>query len=161
MKLHLPAERDTLDLGRRLADALAARPGRWLVYLSGDLGAGKTTLVRGLLAGLGHAGRVRSPTFTLMEPYETPARGVAHLDLYRLADPGELEYLGFRDLLAGEGLIVVEWPEHGGDRLPPPDLRIALAWSGAGRNARLQPASARGEALLAGLATLRPAPQPS
>lgn len=151
MRLHLPAEQDTLDLGRRLARALAGRSGRWLVYLSGDPGAGKTTLVRGLLAGLGHEGRVRSPTFTLMEPYETPVRDVAHLDLYRLADPGELEYLGFRDLLAGQGLIVVEWPERGGERMPAPDLAIRLAWSGSGRDATLEGRSERGKRLGAAL----------
>jgi tRNA threonylcarbamoyladenosine biosynthesis protein TsaE len=125
----------TEALGARLAGPLAAacREAPFLVYLGGPLGAGKTTLARGLLHGLGHAGRVRSPTFTLLEPYELEACNVVHLDLYRLGDPGELDYLGLADLLSPGNLVLVEWAERGGDRLPPPDLRVSLEYDANGR----------------------------
>lgn len=125
----------TLAFGQRLG---RTAPSRALVTLAGSLGAGKTTLVRGLLAGLGHTGPVRSPTYTLVEPYgaasgsapstlaSTLAWAAYHLDLYRLADPDELEFLGFRDLLGDDALVVIEWPERAAGLLPPPDLHIAL-----------------------------------
>ncbi|RMG31890.1 MAG: tRNA (adenosine(37)-N6)-threonylcarbamoyltransferase complex ATPase subunit type 1 TsaE [Gammaproteobacteria bacterium] len=134
----LPDEAATLALGRRLALPLARHPG--LVRLEGPLGAGKTTLVRGLLRGLGHSGPVRSPTYTLIEPYEGLAVPVYHLDLYRLADPEELEWLGFRDLVVEKALLLVEWPERAGDRLPDPVLEIGLHFRDSeGREARLVP----------------------
>ena len=110
------------------------------VHLQGDLGTGKTTLVRGLLRGRGHAGAVRSPTFTLVEPYDTPRGRVYHLDLYRLAEGEELEYLGLRDLLAEPALLLIEWPERGSGWLPPPDLHIELHHAPEGRLLRLRPA---------------------
>lgn len=122
-----------------------------VVHLEGPLGAGKTTLVRGLLRGLGHAGRVRSPTFTLLEPYELPGCEVAHLDLYRLADPAELEYLGLPDMLRPGALVLVEWAEKGGGRLPGADVRLALDYEGAGRQAVCAAGSSRGEPVLAAL----------
>ena len=112
--------------------------------LDGDLGTGKTTLARGILRGLGHAGAVRSPTYTLIEPYELAAGPLYHLDLYRLADPDELEYLGLRDLLTQDAIRILEWPERGAGALPPPDLLIQLDYLAAGRRLRLRPGTASG-----------------
>lgn len=103
------------------------------IHLEGDLGAGKTTLVRGLLHALGHRGAVRSPTYTLLEPYEFPDLTVLHLDLYRVADPEELEYLGLREQSDARTLWLVEWPERGSGWLPSPDLVIVLDREGEGR----------------------------
>ena len=152
-RIHLPDAAATEALGSRLAGLLteACRETPLVVHLEGPLGAGKTTLVRGLLRGLGHAGRVRSPTFTLLEPYDLPACDVAHLDLYRLADPGELEYLGLADMLRPGTLVLVEWAEKGGGRLPAADLKVRLDYEGAGRCARCDAGSPRGEPALAGL----------
>ncbi|ADC71007.1 protein of unknown function UPF0079 [Thioalkalivibrio sp. K90mix] len=124
-----------MNAGIRLPDAaateragavLAGMEGLRIVYLEGDLGAGKTTWARGLLQALGHAGNVRSPTYTLVEPYELQGRGVLHFDLYRLADPEELEYLGVREAFGEQALWLVEWPERGAGWLPEPDLRVRL-----------------------------------
>ena len=144
MILDLPDAEATEALGARLAQSMT--PG--IVYLQGDLGAGKTTLTRGLLRGLGHAGRVRSPTYTLVEPYRFAGTMVYHLDLYRLADPEELEWLGLRDMLAESALLLVEWPERGAGVLPAADLVISLEYSGNGRRAILNAASQAGERLL-------------
>lgn len=121
-------------LGARLAPALA---GGGLVLLSGELGAGKTSLVRALLRALGHAGTVRSPTYALVESYRIGALEVRHLDLYRLADAGELEFLGLREWLRPGHLVLVEWPERAAAALPAADLAIALAHAGAGREVRI------------------------
>jgi tRNA threonylcarbamoyladenosine biosynthesis protein TsaE len=135
--------------GRRLAALL---PPRLVVYLQGDLGTGKTTLTRGLLAGLGHEGAARSPTYTLLEPYELADRRLYHLDLYRLGDPEELEYLGLRDLLAEDAIWMVEWPERGLGVLPPADLRISIAYAADGRRLRISAVTASGQAVLDALA---------
>ena len=118
-----------------LAAELARRRGLApaLIHLEGDLGAGKTTFVRGYLRGLGHEGPVRSPTYTLIEPYTLPQGSLYHLDLYRLADSEELEYLGLRELLGSQALLFVEWPERGAGWLPPPDLRIEIRHHPQGR----------------------------
>jgi tRNA threonylcarbamoyladenosine biosynthesis protein TsaE len=131
-------------LGARLARSLSAG----IVYLQGELGTGKTTLVRGLLRGLGHTGKVRSPTYTLVEPYRFADRAVYHLDLYRLASPEELEWLGLRDMLAEHALLLVEWPERGSGILPAADLTIAIAYAGEGRRVTLEAATAAGRQLL-------------
>jgi len=131
-----------LALGARIGQTTG---GRGVIYLHGDLGAGKTTLSRGLIRGLGHAGKVKSPTFTLVEPYETPAARVFHFDLYRLVDPEELEFLGIRDYFEGDALCLVEWPERGAGILPKADLDITIAPREAGRSLRLTPRGERGE----------------
>jgi tRNA threonylcarbamoyladenosine biosynthesis protein TsaE len=134
-----------LDFGARLA---AVMPSRLIVYLHGDLGTGKTTLTRGVLSGLGHRGAARSPTYTLLEPYDLGGRHVYHLDLYRLGDPQELEYLGLRDLLAEDAVWFVEWPERGLGALPPADLTIAIDYASTGRRLRLSAETPSGHALL-------------
>ncbi|GAB6040648.1 tRNA (adenosine(37)-N6)-threonylcarbamoyltransferase complex ATPase subunit type 1 TsaE [Endothiovibrio diazotrophicus] len=123
-----------------------------VLHLDGDLGAGKTTLVRGFIQGLGHAGRVKSPTYTLIEPYEVAGRRLYHLDLYRLADPEELEYLGLRDGLDGESIFLIEWPEKGGVLLPPADLCIVIDHLERGRRVTLVPLTSLGERLAAACA---------
>jgi tRNA threonylcarbamoyladenosine biosynthesis protein TsaE len=138
LALTLPDEAATVALGERLAQQLV--PGL-LVTLSGDLGAGKTTLSRGIVQGLGHRGAVKSPTYTLVEPYEHTRFPVYHFDLYRLADPEELELLGFRDYLAGDCLCLVEWPERGGGFLPAADLAITMIAQGDGRRVTLEAAT--------------------
>ena len=126
----MPDEAATLALGARLAALL--RPGM-TAYLSGDLGAGKTTLVRGLLRSLGYAGRVKSPTYTLVELYEIPRLNLYHFDLYRFADPEEWAETGFREYFNADSVCLVEWPEKAQGLLPEPDLVMRLAVQGDGR----------------------------
>ena len=127
---------DTAALGASIARALGARAGA-VLHLEGALGTGKTTLARGLLRALGVQGAIRSPTYTLLEPYEIGGRTLVHLDLYRLADPRELESLGLRDYPREQCWWLIEWPERGGARLPEPDLRVRLAHAPEGRRAEL------------------------
>jgi tRNA threonylcarbamoyladenosine biosynthesis protein TsaE len=132
---HLPDAAATDRLGAALAERLA--PG-CVIYLQGDLGAGKTSLARGFLRGLGVSGPVKSPTYTLIESYPVDdERWVHHLDLYRLADPEELEWIGLRDLLTGAGTLMIEWPERGAGHIPAADLIVALGLEGEGRRAVL------------------------
>jgi len=140
-------------IGARLAHALVAADLHepLVVGLSGDLGAGKTTLVGGLLAALGHAGPARSPTYSLIESYRLAGRDIHHCDLYRLRDPEELEDLGLRDLLAGPSVVLVEWPERAGDRLREPDLRLHLEYTDTGRRVALDASTVPGRRVLAGL----------
>lgn len=127
---------DTEALGVELAGWLRARPGA-VIYLRGPLGAGKTTLARGLLRALGVSGPIRSPTYTLMEPYEADGRALIHLDLYRLRSPLEAEQLGLADYPPDRSWWLVEWPERGGDFLPPASLSVTLAHHGQGRTAQI------------------------
>lgn len=128
-------EDQTVALGGRLG--LALLPGV-IVFLEGDLGAGKTTLTRGVLRVHGHKGAVKSPTYTLCEPYEVEGgQQFCHLDLYRLSDPEELEFLGLRDYLAGNAILLIEWPSRGDGWLPPADLQILLEPKELGRTAML------------------------
>lgn len=126
----------TLKLGTRLARRC---PVPTVIHLQGDLGTGKTTLARGFLRGLGFPGRVKSPTYTLLEPYELERCSVYHLDLYRLTSPEELEFLGARECLHSRAIWLVEWPDHGGDWLPAADLIVELQHSGEARLVRLSP----------------------
>lgn len=116
---------------------------RWIprgavVFLDGDLGAGKTTLARGILGGMGHRGAVTSPTYTLVEHYSPPGREVYHFDLYRLRDPAELEMTGLRDLLDGAAILLVEWPQRARGRLPQPDFQVEIRHHGRGRRVRVE-----------------------
>ena len=151
MELTLPDEAATAAWGAALARALPDLAHRTLLLgLSGDLGSGKTTLARGLLRALGVAGTIRSPTYTLVEPYETPAGTVHHLDLYRVSGGGpELEALGFRELCALPGLVMVEWPERAGDAIGSTDVQAALAIIGSGRRVTLEARSEPGREWLA------------
>ncbi len=106
-----------------------------LITLSGELGAGKSVLVRSVIHALGHEGRVKSPTYTLVESYDVTGQAderinsIAHLDLYRLQDPSELDFLGFDDVIREHDLVMIEWPEQGGDRVPRPDLHISITYA--------------------------------
>ncbi len=137
MRLDLPDEAATLALGARLAAALLAA-GRGVVFLYGDLGAGKTTLARGLLRACGVSGALRSPTYTLMEPYAVNGQAFLHLDLYRLTDPSEVENLGLRDYPPESTIWLLEWPQRGVGFLPEADVEVNLAPEGEGRVARLE-----------------------
>lgn len=132
----LPSEADTVALGQRLATVLTKGG---VLYLQGDLGAGKTTLSRGLIQSLGHAGAVKSPTYTLVEPYELACGKLYHFDLYRVVDAEELELMGIRDYFDPAAIVIVEWPDKGGDLIPEPDLILELEKSGSGRSASLIP----------------------
>ena len=123
-----------------------------IVFLEGELGAGKTTLVRGFLRERGYTGAVRSPTYTLVEPYPLTDETVYHLDLYRLADAEELEWIGVRDLFEDENICLVEWPEQGAGFLPEPDFHIYLGAEGEGRGLRVVAVSPRGRQVLRNLA---------
>ena len=130
----LPDDAATEHFGAALAAVV--KPG-WTIYLYGDLGAGKTTLARAVLRALGYSGKVKSPTYTLIEPYTLPDLMVYHLDLYRLGDPEELEYIGLRDLLDTPALLLVEWPERGYGYLPPATLTVHLLYQTNGRRCTL------------------------
>ena len=122
-----------------------------LIALQGDLGAGKTTLSRGLLIGLGHVGAVKSPTYTLVEPYELEMGQVCHFDFYRLQDPEELEYMGFRDYLVESRLCLVEWPERGAGFLPEADILIEIVQLHEGRKLTLSGQSEQAKKILSQL----------
>ena len=145
----LADEAATAALGRRFAEALG--DGGMVVYLHGDLGAGKTTFARALLGALEVGERIKSPTYSLVEGYVAQGRPAWHLDLYRIADPGELEWLGLDALADPAALVLVEWPERGRGALPAPDLTLHLAHAAAGRLARFEAHTAHGRDVLARL----------
>ncbi|MFP6849739.1 MAG: tRNA (adenosine(37)-N6)-threonylcarbamoyltransferase complex ATPase subunit type 1 TsaE [Pseudomonas sp.] len=149
LELFAANEQAMLALGARIAEVSGAVG---VIYLHGDLGAGKTTLSRGIIRGLGHVGAVKSPTFTLVEPYEIGALRAFHFDLYRLVDAEELEYLGIRDYFEGDALCLIEWPQRGAGFLPKADMDITISPHGAGRVLRLHAQGERGAAWCAALA---------
>ena len=141
----LPDEAATVALASAMATVL---DGGLVVYMHGPLGAGKTSFARALLTALGVTDRIKSPTYTLLESYIAAARPAWHLDLYRIADPGELEWLGLDELVDPAALILVEWAERGAGALPEADLALYLDYAGLGRSASLRSCSARGEQVL-------------
>jgi tRNA threonylcarbamoyladenosine biosynthesis protein TsaE len=144
--LNLPDEAATLRLGGVLA---AGATNGLVLHLKGELGSGKTTLARGLIQGLGHPGRVKSPTYTLLEPYSLLRLNLYHFDFYRFKDRSEWLSSGFREHFNPESLCIVEWPERAGDLLAPPDLEIQLRYDAQARTAMPVAHSAPGEAWLA------------
>ena len=146
---HLPDESATLQLGAALARALV--PGL-VIYLHGDLGAGKTALTRALLHAAGHPGHVKSPTYTLAEPYTVQLAGqpveVVHFDLYRMSSEEEFLDAGFREYFNHRTVCIIEWPEKAGDLLPPPDINVFLTMHGEGRKVELQALSQQGSLCL-------------
>ena len=153
----LPDEDATLALGAAISRAIA--PGL-VFFLRGELGAGKTTLVRGVLRGLGFEGRVKSPTYTLVELYTVSRLDLHHFDFYRFQDPREWIDAGFRETFNGLNVSLIEWPEKAAGLLPPADVEIALESSGSGRNATLRAGSPQGERCLTGLMAQYPFPSP-
>lgn len=156
MNLHIPDETAMEALGANLAQAWlrqSAASGRQglHVHLRGDLGAGKTTLVRGFLRALGHAGAVKSPTYTLIEPYQFDSGPAFHLDLYRVGDAEELEYLGLRDFQEPRAVFLIEWPERGHGVLANADLVLDIRYENHGRSVDLTASGPAGERLLGSL----------
>jgi len=142
----LPDSAATASLGAALAAALPVNPRGWLILLRGELGSGKSTLARALLGALGHGGSVPSPTYTLVEPYEFTEFSVYHIDLYRIADPEELDFLGWSEL--EDGLRLIEWPERIPGLTKQADLLVSLSYDGPGRAAELSGLSERGTLML-------------
>lgn len=153
-----PQESQLLAFGEKLAQAFQAylaekSENALVVYLNGDLGAGKTTLTRRIVQSFGHTGNVKSPTYTLVEEYALPPYQLYHFDLYRLADPEELEFMGIRDYFRPQTLCLLEWASKGEGVIPPADLVIHIDYEGEGRRIRLQSQSAAGDEILVKLQT--------
>lgn len=145
--LHIADEPAMLALGNALAKACLGQGTR--VYLSGELGAGKTTLVRGFLAACGYSGRVKSPTYAIVEPYDIADQAIYHFDFYRIEQPRDLQHLGLEEYFAQPAAIcLVEWPEHATALLPPPDVAIQLTHQGDARSASFTPVSPWGETIV-------------
>ncbi|MFT3931961.1 MAG: tRNA (adenosine(37)-N6)-threonylcarbamoyltransferase complex ATPase subunit type 1 TsaE [Spongiibacteraceae bacterium] len=150
LRFTLADEAATVALGAAMAPIAAeiARSRGLILFLRGDLGAGKTTLTRGLLQTLGVSGAVKSPTYTLVEPYALPDLNAYHFDLYRLRDPEELEFMGVRDYFQPGSLCIVEWPERGGEFLPNPDVLLNIQTLEGGRGIEIAAITGVGELLL-------------
>ncbi|MDG2018230.1 MAG: tRNA (adenosine(37)-N6)-threonylcarbamoyltransferase complex ATPase subunit type 1 TsaE [Porticoccaceae bacterium] len=144
----LDGEQKMVDFGSQLARAISKIDAPLLILLNGDLGAGKTTISRGILQGLGHLGAVKSPTYTLVEPYDLGIGKVFHFDLYRLTDSEELEHIGFTDYLSEAKLCMIEWPENGDSYIPQSDIEINISLFESGRKVVLNAQSERGKQCL-------------
>jgi tRNA threonylcarbamoyladenosine biosynthesis protein TsaE len=144
MKIFLPDEEATTALGQKLLDAFPADLAGWTLLLSGDLGAGKSTLARAFIKAAGHEGAVPSPTYTLVEPYKLARGNIYHVDLYRVSSEDELRYLGWNEL--DDGCRIVEWPDRAPGLAESADLSITLGYEGQGRIAELLGLSERGRA---------------
>ena len=136
---------DLLEVGSNLAKSMQ---NHCVIFLSGPLGAGKTTLVRGLLQGLGIQEKVKSPTYTLVEPYEIAGKTIFHFDLYRIHDPNELKAIGIEEYFSESAICLVEWPEHGFPFLPQPDITCYIRFKDEGREVRIEASTVKGEAML-------------
>ena len=148
MELHIASEAEMEALGGQLARAIT---GGCSIFLQGPLGVGKTTLVRGFLRALGHVGKTRSPTYTLVETYQLGSFEIHHFDLYRLNDPEELENIGIRDYFSDDAVFITEWPERGGDFLPSCDLEINMLYDGTARKVFIKASSPAGQVLVRSL----------
>ena len=148
IKHYLSSEQETEAFGKELGSRITQLNTGIILWLEGDLGAGKTTLSRGVMRAFGHSGAVKSPTYTIVEPYQFGEQKLYHFDLYRLADPEELEYLGFRDYLDQDSCSLIEWPSRGQGYLPNPDMRVNLSVAAPGRNVEVQALSPKGQQLL-------------
>ena len=145
MKRFLPDEAATTAFGRELMDALPEDLAGWTLLLTGDLGAGKSTLARAFIKAAGHTGAVPSPTYALVEPYTLPAGNIYHVDLYRVSGEDELRYLGWNEL--DDGCRIVEWPDRAPGLLERADLSITLSYEGEGRTVEVVGLSTRGQQL--------------
>jgi tRNA threonylcarbamoyladenosine biosynthesis protein TsaE len=150
IRLQISDETAMMELGARLVQAMGETH-QGVIYLHGDLGAGKTTLVRGLLRSLGLQGAVKSPTYTIVEPYELPGWDIYHFDLYRLSDPEELDYIGIRDYFSDGKLCLVEWPEQGEGILPVADIELHIGYLPEGREVLISAHSGWGEQILSAI----------
>lgn len=147
-RLFLETEAETEHLGGELARLAKAHGEHFTVFLDGELGMGKTTMSRGVMRALGHEGAVKSPTYTLVEPYEDLEPPVYHFDLYRLGDPEELEHMGIRDYFSGNSLCLIEWPERGEGILPEPDIEVHIEQEKDGRSVVIRARSELGASLM-------------
>ncbi len=152
-EIYLPNERALCQWGANLMQAILATPRQQgvVIYLNGDLGAGKTCLSRAMIQSLGYEGRVKSPTYTLVEEYDLAELFVYHFDLYRLADPEELEFMGIRDYFNANTLCLIEWAQQGEGFLPPADLILNLQYREEGRAINCQALSDTGRQILSAL----------
>jgi len=142
--IYLKDEAATISFAKEFAKGL---PRRLILFLEGSLGAGKTTFCRALIQALGYEGTVKSPTYTLVEPYHTETAQVYHFDFYRLVDPEELEYMGLWDYLSQEAICLIEWPERGQSVLPKADLVLHFRIKGEGREVTVEANTPQGEQL--------------
>lgn len=145
---HLSDSDQTVNIGRDLALCMTQAT---TVFLHGDLGAGKTTFTRGFVQALGHQGNVKSPTYTLVEPYDVADWQIYHFDLYRLADPEELEFMGIRDYFSDKSLCLIEWPQRGFGLLPQADVELWLTYVDNEREVKFEANTQNGQAVLSAL----------